>query len=406
MKSKLRVLLGTLLLVCAQYSGGESFVPEKAFTEILPENNGQEWFWSYGSRVPSTGDGQAYLFDQEGKRLGQLSTGYWFNSLVNAKKREEIITVETYLSRGMRGERTDIVAIYDPRTLSFKQEIVIPPKRMNSVKNNGLLTLTEDERFALIANYTPAQSITIVDLDQRLFVEEIETPGCSVLYSAGNRDFYAICGNGAFMQIKLGDDGRVVTRKRTAPLFDPVNDFLTIAASQIGNTWYFVSRQYNVYGIRMDGDSIEVSEQWSLVTDDEREDDWTIAGMDHTAAHERSNRFYVLMHQGEAHKFEEPATHVWIYDVRSGKKVQEIELAEMANALKVSEGNEPRLYTLNFHFPMPTLFTAWIYLMDGESALKETLRQRMSVYDAISGEHQFYSELIPHGGFVMQVQPW
>jgi len=401
-----RVISASLLLALSSIAMAQSFSPEKAFTEKLPKNTGQEWFWAYGFRMPSAVDGQAFLFDEHGERLGQLSTGFWFNSLINAKLRNEIITTETYFSRGTRGERTDIVAIYDAQTLSPKKEIVIPPKRMSSVKNSGLMALTDDQKFALIVNYTPAQSISIVNLELGEFVEEVETPGCSVIYGAGNRNFYAICANGSFMQIKLNKDGTVIERRRSKKLFNAVDDFLSIAASRIGNTWYFVSRQYNVYAIKMDGDTIELLNTWPLASETEREDNWTIAGLDHTAAHEASNRLYVLMHQGESHQFEEPGTHVWVYNATTGEKLQEIELEEMSLAMKMSQSETPRLYTLNVHFPMPTLFAAWIYIVEGEDEITKSMRQRMSAYDALSGDHLFFSELIPTGGLVLHVQAW
>lgn len=403
--SRFKRLITSLMILYAASAVAE-FVPETAFEEILPDNNGQQWFWAYGSRIPSNNDGQAYLFDESGKRLGQLSTGFWFNSLANVKSRNEIVTVESYFSRGSRGERTDLVAIHDARTLRVKSEIAIPPKRMNGVKNNGLLRLTEDERFALIINYTPAQSISIVDLEKGVFVEEVETPGCSVIYGAGNRDFYSICGNGSFLQIKLDDDGKVVARKRSERLFDAVNDFVSIAASRISDTWYFVSRQYNVYAIKMAGDTIELVDTWSLVSDAEREDQWTIAAMDHTTTHAATNRLYVMMRQGEAHQFEEASNHVWVYDVATGEKLDEIELAEPAVAMKVSQGQEPKLYTMSFHFPIPILAQLWMFIFDGEDSLLEIARQRVSVYDGLTGEHRRDSELIPHGGFVLYTQPW
>ncbi|MEP4487154.1 MAG: amine dehydrogenase large subunit [Halioglobus sp.] len=406
MKKLLKPVGISLLLALSSTAFAQSFVPEEAFTETLPQNTGQEWFWAYGFRMPSAVDGQAFLFDEHGNRLGQLSTGYWFNSLINAELRNEIITTETYFSRGTRGERTDIVSIYDAQTLSPKKEIIIPSKRMNSVKNNGLMALTDDQKFALIVNYTPAQSISIVNLELGEFVEEVETPGCSVIYGAGNRNFYAICANGSFMQIKLGEDGKVTKRQRSKKLFNAVDDFLSIAASRIGNTWYFVSRQYNVYAIKMDGDTIELVSTWPLASKDEREDNWTIAGLDHTAAHEASNRLYVLMHQGESHQFEEPGTHVWVYNATTGEKLQEIELEEMSLAMKMSQSETPRLYTLNVHFPMPTLFAAWIYIVEGEDEITKSMRQRISAYDALSGDHLFFSDLVPTGGLVLHVQAW
>ena len=398
------VTAGLLAIAVSASTCGEEFAPEFAFSEVLPENNGQEWFWAYGS--PGAGDGQAYLYDENGKRLGQLSTGYWFNNLTNAKKRDEIITVETYFSRGTRGQRVDIVSTYDTGTLSYKEEVILPPKRMHSVKSNGLLNLTEDERFALVVNYTPAQSISIVDLDSNDLVEEVETPGCSVLYPAGDRVFYSICGNGSFMQIKLGADGRVIHRQRSDKLFDSVEDFLTISASRVGNIWYFVSRQYNVYAIKMKGDTIELVNKWSLINDEERADNWSIAGMNHTAAHGSTGKLYVLMHQGEPHQFEEPGTHVWVYDAKSGEKVDEIELTEIAMSIAISQDETPQLYAVSIHFPMPALFVAWIFLVDGEAEVTKAARQRINVYDATSGELKFSTALIPSNSFIQSVQPW
>jgi methylamine dehydrogenase heavy chain len=402
LKFKVCMFFSWLLTV----SSAQAFTPEIPKTEILPDNNGQEWFWITGNRIPSLVDGQAYLMGEDGRRLGQLSTGFWFNSLINAHKRNEIIAVETYFSRGTRGERSDLVVLYDINNLTFKKEIEIPPKRMNGVRNDGLVNLTEDERFLLVVNYTPAQSISIVDLENAEFVEEVETPGCSVLYAAGNRDFYSICGNGGFMQIKLGDDGRVISRTRTAPLFDPVNDFLTISASRIDDTWYFVSRQHNVYAIKMAGDQIELSEQWSLTTDAERKDEWIISGMKHTATHEASGELYVLMHQGDEKTFEGPGSHVWVYDVKTKQKIREIELEELSGSIAVSQKDYPRLYTLNYHFPVPFLVQAWVYLTEGISGMEAFLRQRAGVYSAMEGELLFYSDLVPHGGFVLNIQSW
>ena len=399
----------TVTMICFWLvSAANAFTPEVATVETLPDNQGEEWFWISGNRAPSFADGQAYLFSETGKRLGQVSTGFWFNSLVNAHKRDEIVTVETYFSRGTRGERTDVVVMRDAITLNVKGEIEIPGKRMNAVRNDGLAVLTEDERYLLVVNYTPAQSISIVDLDKAMFVEEIETPGCSVLYAAGNRDFYSICGNGGFMQIKIGDDGRVVSRTRSQPLFDPVNDFLTISASRIGNTWYFVSRQNNVYAILMDGDRIELLNTWSLTTQSEREDEWIISGFQHTATHAERGELFVLMHQGAPDTFEEPGTHVWVYDVKTQQKAREIELDGLggSSGIAVTQDSTPRLYTLDFHFLIPDLFAMWVYFMDGEAMLQEMTRQRASAYDAKSGRKLFHSDLVPNGGFVFYIKTW
>ena len=404
--NRITALCVTAALLGASAAAKPAFVPETPSITTLPANAGEDWFWLTGSRMPSSTDGRAFLYDGDGRALGQLSTGFWFNSLVNAPARGEIITVETYFSRGTRGERSDVVTVYDPRTLSPTREIVIPPKRLNSVKNEGIVNLTEDERFLVIVNYTPAQSISIVDLDEGVFVEEVETPGCASLYAAGPRDFHAICGNGTFMHIALDATGHVASRTLSAKLFDPIDDFLTVNASRIGNVWYFVSRQGNVHAILMDGAKIERVGGWSLTTEAERADNWIISGFDHTAAHVASGTLYVLMHQGPPESFEGPGSHVWAYDVSTGERIGEIEMNEFTIAINATQGETPRILALDVHVPLNWLSTLLAFLLDGEDVLFEIARQRANVYDANSGEHLFASRLVPDGGFVTQVQPW
>ena len=80
----------------------------------------------------------------------------------------------------MRGERTDIVAVYDFENLSPIAEIEIPQK----VEGQPLRRhagLTGNGRYFLVFNMTPAQSVTVVDVENRTFVGEVSTPGCAVI---------------------------------------------------------------------------------------------------------------------------------------------------------------------------------------------------------------------------------
>jgi len=378
---------------------------ETATVETLPDHKGQGWFWVSGMRAPNITDGRGFLFDRDGKQLGQVSTGLWFNSLVPADQRGELLSVETYFSRGTRGTRTDLVVGYDPHTLSPQWEVEIPPKRMNSVKTTGLTVLSEDERFLLVVNYTPAQSVSIVDVKTRRFISEVETPGCSVLYAGGNRDYYSICGNGGFMHLRLDEQGNASIVKRTPPLFDPVDDFLSIAASRLSDTWYFVSIQNNVYAITMTAEGAELQSKWSLVTDSERSSDWRISGLHHTAVHEATGRLFVLMHQGEPHTFEEPGTHVWVYDVAEQKKVQTIAMNDLTMSIDVSHGPEPQLLTLDMHIPLPFLAMIWTYFMEGEAALIPLAQQVVNMYDADTGSHLGITAPLPNG-YVSTVKAW
>lgn len=379
--------------------------PEQAYVETLGDHKDQNWFWVWGNNAPNMVDGRAFLFDDQGKNLGQLSTGMWFNSLVPSHKRDELYATETYFSRGTRGTRSDMITVYDAKTLSPKREIQIPSKRMTSLISTGLSVLSDDERFLLVHNFTPAQSISVVDLESNRFVGEVGTPGCASIYPAGPRDFYSICGNGGFLHLRLDEHGRVSLQERSAPLFDPVKDLLLTTASRQGDTWYFVSQQNHAYGVQMNADDIKVAKQWSLLSDDERADGWGIAGNQGTALHEQSDRLFVLMHQDKPENYQKPGTEVWVYDVKTQKKIAQIELKEQSTAIGVSQGEEPRLYSVDWIVPMPFLFTTWIYLTEGEAGLMPLLRQGINLYDADSGEHLRSIGDMPLG-YMNVVQPW
>ncbi|MBT8766694.1 amine dehydrogenase large subunit [Metapseudomonas boanensis] len=405
LKPSLRNLLCGLSLATLALPAVATFQPEQAHVEVLGDHKGQDWFWIWGSNAPNMVDGRAYLFADDGRNLGQLNTGIWSNGLVFSRTRDELYATEIYFSRGVRGTRSDVVTVYDARTLSPKHEISIPAKRMTALISTGLSVLSDDERFLLVLNFTPAQSISIVDLDSRRFVGEVPTPGCASIYPAGPRDFYAICGNGGFFHLGLDDAGQVRVQSRTAPAFDPLKDLILTTGVRHGDTWYFVSQQNHAYGIRMTPEGIETTRQWSLVSDEERADGWGVAGNHGTALHERSGRLFVLMHQDKPENYQKPGTEVWVYDIATQRRLARVELKEQSTAIGVSQGEHPRLYSLDWLVPMPTLFTTWIYLTEGEAGLGPLLRQGINLYDADSGEHLRSIGDIPLG-FMNMVAPW
>ena len=205
----LRKLLGVLIAVVVLPTSHAQIPVEKAVVETLGDHTSQGWFWIGGNRAPSQIDGRFFLFDDTGRMRGQLNNGFWPNTILPSKKSAEIYVPETYFARGLRGERTDVVTVYDGKTLLPKREVRIPPKRINALGSIGLEALTDDERFMLVFNYTPAQSVSVVDLKANRFVGEIETPGCASMYPAGDRDFYLICGDGGFLHVRLNEAGQV-----------------------------------------------------------------------------------------------------------------------------------------------------------------------------------------------------
>src|SRR5262249_18802181 len=99
-----------------------------------------------------------------------------------------IYAVETYYSRGTRGTRSDVVTHYDPRTLEPIGEIAIPPKRQAGVPMLSLTGLTDDQRFLVVYDFTPAQSVTVVDLTRK-----VSTPPAARLCTRAGRAASRCC---------------------------------------------------------------------------------------------------------------------------------------------------------------------------------------------------------------------
>jgi methylamine dehydrogenase heavy chain len=355
--------------------------------------------------VPAATDGRAHIIDADkGDYLGFLSTGYWYSGINLPRARNILVSPETYFSRGTRGERVDVVTIYNGDTLEVEGEIGIPPKRFTAVKMQGTSLITDDDRFLVVLNHTPATSLSLVDLDTRSFVTEIDIPGCFNIYPTGKRSFFSICGDGAFLKITLDEQGQPLSLERSSALFDPMADPITVSGVRDGEHWHFVSRDGVFHSFLTTNNDISAREPWSLFTEEEREEDWRISGFQHLAVHGASQLAYVLVHQGPPETFEDPGTEVWIYDIASGQRVDEIEMERMALSIEVSQDNQPQLYSIAADFNMPTLFQAYIYLVHGAAELEKNLSMVLDVYDARGGE--FLRSIEEIGNFPSYIQVW
>ncbi len=112
-------------------------------------------------------DGKLHVVDaQNGNYLGVIGTGFTGQFILSNDKRE-IIIATGYYSRGQRGERVDVVEVWDADTLSFKYEIAISEKRASALNYEGLLRLSADGRWLFVQNATPATSVTVVDMQAK-----------------------------------------------------------------------------------------------------------------------------------------------------------------------------------------------------------------------------------------------
>ena len=83
-------------------------------------------------------DGRLRVFNaQTGKLLGMVSTAYAGNYTVDPAK--AIYVATTHMSRSTHGERTDVLEVYDPNSLAFQHEIILPSKRAQTLTYRGLV---------------------------------------------------------------------------------------------------------------------------------------------------------------------------------------------------------------------------------------------------------------------------
>jgi methylamine dehydrogenase heavy chain len=321
------VLAGTLLLASValllpSFARAADIAPEKVGNVFeLPAKPGPSWFWASDILMHRTS-----LFDAaDGRLLGTISSGSAGSGFVVfplfPPAHDEIYIAETYWSRGIRGERTDVVTVYDARTLKPKAEIPIPAKRGEYYPGNASNALTDDGRFMAVFNITPATSLSIVDVKERRFAGEVEAPGCSLVYSAGPRRFFMLCANGSALVLNLDDRGAVAKAERTEPFFDSVKDPITEKGVRRDNEWIFTSYDGVIHTVDVKGPTLAFGPTWSLLDDAERAENWRIGGLQHLAVHTASGRLYALMHQGPRDTHKDPGTEVWVFDLEERKRI-------------------------------------------------------------------------------------
>jgi len=218
--------------------------------ESLPEPLPEHWFFVGDPLLR-----RLALIDRDGGMRGMVSSGYGIPQALLPTRRPELYVPDTYYSRGTRGERTDVLTIYDVASLAPVAEVPLPPKRALNAVPLVNAALSDDDRFAAIFNMTPATSVSVVDLESRTFTAEIETPGCSLAYGAGPRRFAMLCMDGALLLVRLDDEGRELAKERSQPFFDPETDPVLEKAVRWKDLWVFVSFRGQVHGVDVSGEA-------------------------------------------------------------------------------------------------------------------------------------------------------
>ena len=346
--NKMMNILTAGVLALAVSASHADFQPEAVGgVDSLPAQYPDHWVMAHDVAFFHMQEGKIVVLDPLGDHLGAQFKGTMTASFIAAylrgKQRNEHYVLETFYSRGGRGgERTDVVTIYDPSTLTVSAEIEIPPKRITGMPKTTMNGLVGNERFLAVYNFTPAQSVSIVDLDSREFVGEVQTPGCGFVIPNGERSFTSICSNGTFLTSHLDDQGNLAGTSSTDKLFDANDDPVFETAVTVDGTAYLLTFTGEVLPLDVSGEQVSAGARWSLAQNDE-EKSWRPGGMNLILA-DSAGYGYVLMHpEGGEGTHKNGGSEVWIYDLAGAKRLKRMELANWGVSMGTSGTGENRL---------------------------------------------------------------
>ena len=289
--------------------------------------------------------------------------GGFISAFTQATHKPEFYVLEHYYDRGTRGKRTEVLTIYDKATLSPTDEIILTgAKRAEILVSKFVISLIDDERFLLYYSFTPGTFVTVVDLEQRKVVNEVQLPTCAGIYPTGKRGFSALCGDGSMVSFQLDKNGQVTQQSKIEPFFNIDEDALFDRPAIIDGVGYFPSFRGEAREIDLNGAGASLGEQWSLLSAEDRKQGWRPGGA-WLAATDSTGRLYVLMHDGGGEgSHDNPGSEIWVFDPASKTRVNRIALALPAIAFDITSGPAPKIVTTN-------------------------IEMNVEVYDARSGEH-------------------
>ena len=327
-------------------------IEEIGRVETLPESFPESWMFIDEENFMSMFGGKIILLDvaetKHAKRIKGIADKNLLGNFIQSRKRSEFYIMETFHARGARGPRTDVLTIYDKTTMStFKELVWEDTNRLIALPERYSMALSKDEKFLYVANFNPATSFTVVDLDTHEIVETIATPGCVLVYPTGLHSITSLCSNGGLLTTDLDNDGRKKSQHRIKPFFDTDKTPIFERPAIIGGLAYFPSFTGELHVIDLNNEVASYVEKWSLVSEQERKSHWRPGGL---ALNDKDEQglFYIIMNpDGHDGSQTQGGTQVWVFDVKNKKRLRTIDTPNWAVSMAVSRGKNPLLVITN-----------------------------------------------------------
>ncbi len=319
-------------------------------TVTLPRHYPEQWVFAHDGAFMHMINGHYMLLDPAAATGAEQYKGMvdasFLSSFAQSKSRNEFYVIETFYSRGSRGNRTDVVTIYDPQTLSPKGEIILPTDkfRMISMPERYAGQIIND-KFLIITNMTPATSVTVVDLDTKKVVDTIDTPGCVLTYPTAQSSFSSICASGALATFTLNDKGKLTKKEYHRPFFDPKTSPVFEKPVIIDGMAYFIGFTGEVYNVDLNTEQAKLVDEWSLLGS--ADTGWRPGGWQLNAGDD-NGRLYVLMHpDGHNGTHKDGGAELWVYEPKAKKRVAKIPLKTWGVSVTATHGKKPYVLVTN-----------------------------------------------------------
>jgi methylamine dehydrogenase heavy chain len=300
--------------------------------------------------IVASGNGFKIVNGDTAKMEGSVHGG-WPAVLAVAPDNSRFYVSETYWSRGNRGQRSDLVSVYDGTTLKLLNEIAVPGRLLIDGRS-PYFGISANGKRGYVFNLEPASSVQVVDLQKNKFVGNIEIPGCGLIYPYRDEGFASLCADGSLATVTVNAAGKG-TLKQTAPFFtaetDPV--FEESLIDRTTGEGFFITYTGQVHPVTL-GAEPSFGKVWSLqsaaglsdATPDVTLKTWRPGGRRPFAYHRASKMLYVLMHEGKHWTQKVEGTEVWAIDTAEQRVKGRFKLPTAGRVIGVSQDAAPQLY--------------------------------------------------------------
>ena len=320
--------------------------------ETLPESYPESWMMVDEASFFNMFGGKVIVLDVAeevpAKRIKGLVAKNLLGNFTQSKTRGEFYVLESFHKRGGRGPREDVFVIYDKKTLSIKKEIDWPKaNRMTALPERYAMAMSGDEKLVYAANFDPAASFNVVDLDTQTVVAEIGTPGCVMTFPVGLRGVASICNNGSILNTKLNKDGSLASQSRTEPFFDTDDTPIFEHAVYIDGMAYFPSFKGLLHSFDMTGDEAKYLGSWDMLSDEDKAGNWRPSGLGLNDFDDSGLMYTIFQPDGAEGTQTHGGTQVWVFDPKTKQRVRVIDTPNWAISISVSRGTNPLLVVTN-----------------------------------------------------------